>query len=213
MAEQHPIPTNRRFHNLLNKRFGRLVVLEFSGFTPDRRALWLCQCDCGQKKIMVGSHLAGGTRSCGCISRERGREMLTTHSGSRTREYKIWRGILGRCENPEMPDYARYGGRGIRVCDRWHKFENFISDMGLSPPKHTIERQNVNGNYEPGNCRWATRKEQANNRRNSRMLTVGDITLTLAQWSDRTGLSWETLKHRMKIGWSPERIVLTPLLH
>jgi len=115
-----------------------------------------------------------------------------------------------RCTTPENPNYARYGGRGIRVCERWKKFENFFADMGKRPsPKHSIERKDNDGDYTPKNCVWATREEQANNTRRNRYLTHNGETLTLEAWAKRLGLSSSTLSHRLTKGWPLEEVLTT----
>ena len=118
-----------------------------------------------------------------------------------SRTYHSWYDMLRRCCSSKSQEYRHYGGRGIRVCDRWSTFALFLEDMGESPPGMTIERIDTNGNYEPGNCRWATLKEQANNRRSNVHVTIGDKTLTLAQWADYTGIPRGTVKNRYNKGF------------
>jgi len=127
--------------------------------------------------------------------------------------YTAWKNIKARCSNPNRPDYERYGGRGINVCQRWaESFENFLADMGPKPsPKHTIERKDVNGNYEPSNCVWATSTEQMNNKRNNVIIEFNDRRQTMANWAREAGIQLGTLHFRLKSGWSVPDALTTPV--
>ena len=151
--------------DITGQRFGKLVVTAHS-HTEDAKAYWRCQCDCGCKTSVRGTHLRQGQiKSCGCLSFVHG----DCCGSQRTPEYITWRNMLQRCGNPRAHNYKYYGGRGIRVCDRWvNSYTDFLLDVGRKPTdEHTLDRIDVNGNYEPGNVRWATWSEQAANKRDN----------------------------------------------
>ena len=153
---------------LSGHRFGRWLVMGKSHTNPNRQWLWNCQCDCGTKSTVHGSRLKqGASKSCGCVATERVKSW-EKHGMANMRLYESWSGMMKRCFNPKNKNYKHYGGRGITVCERWMDIQNFESDMGERPIGHSIERINNEGNYEPGNCKWATRKEQNNNKRTNR---------------------------------------------
>ncbi len=159
-------------------RFGRLTALRRSGSTRRGRAIWLCLCECGRRRLVTLSNLrCGSTRSCGCLRQEKcavigsivGPETVHGHArrGAESPEYRSWQAMKNRCTNKRLKAWKNYGGRGISVCARWaNSFENFLSDMGPRPEGTSLDRFPDNdGNYEPGNCRWATRKQQQANKR------------------------------------------------
>lgn len=142
-----------------------------------------------------------------------GNDRAVTHGQSRTRTYCVWSGMVQRCTLETSHHWARYGGRGIRVCDRWRSFENFLTDMGEKPPGKTIEREDNDGDYEPGNCRWATPSEQARNRSNNRRIAIGGEVRTFVEWCEHHGLSkseWSRAIHRLNRGMDPERAFTMP---
>jgi hypothetical protein len=155
--------------NLKGRRFGRLIVLSLAE-TRRGHARWLCQCDCGKEKVVAATELKrGNTQSCGCFQMERRIEMHRIHGeNKRSPEWEAWTALRKRCFNPKHKFWKDYGGRGIAVCERWNDYANFLTDMGRRPsPKHSLDRIDNEKGYEPGNCRWATKKEQAQNRRTS----------------------------------------------
>lgn len=188
-------------------RFGRLLVIgRDSVIINSRHVTYLkCRCDCGiEKRIQYGSVTSGNTKSCGCLSIEKATTHGASSGGKRTPEYKSWSKMKERCLNKNHVAYSRYGGRGIKICSRWlHSFENFLSSMGAMPtPLHTLERRNNALGYLPSNCRWATKKEQANNRSNSRMIEYLGKTKTLAEWAVELGFSRSMVHYRIKGGMS-----------
>jgi hypothetical protein len=209
----------RSFVDLTGQRFGRLVVLSCSGRNDVQQALWELRCDCGNTVSgMTTDRLRGHhTRSCGCLQREAvaatGRA-CKTHGCSRMPDYAIWKAMVNRCNNPDCKNYHLYGGRGIKVCDRWQGETGpafFMADMGPRPSKkHSIDRYpNQNGNYEPKNCRWATAKQQANNSRANRLIECGGETMTIAEWAERTGLARSKISYRLAHGWTASEALTT----
>lgn len=149
-------------NNLRGQRFGRLVVLELHG--QGHNARWLCKCDCGKIAGLIGAKLRSGrVKSCGCAQHNGKHGHARKNCESPT--YISWTRMLSRCHDPNLDNYKHYGGRGITVCERWLSFENFLADMGERPANRSIDRINNDGNYEPGNCRWATSAEQHSNKR------------------------------------------------
>jgi len=198
-------------------RFGRLVVTGLScGTDIHHNRLFPVLCDCGNTKVVSSPQLKRSkTRSCGCLARElmTGNRYAATHGKSHLPEFKTWEGMIQRCTNSNDKGYFRYGGRGIKVCDRWlNSFENFLADMGLKPgPKYSIDREDNNGNYEPGNCRWATIQEQCRNRSSNKLVEFDGRTKSVQEWADEKGLNHSALSHRLRLGWSVERALNTPL--
>ncbi len=197
--------------DLIGKKFGRLTVLQLSEKRKTKHGTaiyWECLCVCGNKIITSGSSLkSGGTKSCWCLHREILIKRNTSHGKSGLSEYKIWQLIKERTLNKNNPGYENYGGRGIRLCKRWMKFENFFKDMGPRPSKnHSIDRINNDGDYKPSNCRWADSLQQANNTRLNRNITFNSKTMTLSEWSRHTGILIQTICNRLnRQNWSIER--------
>lgn len=171
------------------------------------------RCDCG-KVFSMQCRSENGTKSCGCYAKEVARKLLTgnqnrtKHGLSNSATHKSWSGMKARCQNQNHREYPRYGGRGITVCESWILFENFLKDMGECPEGCSIDRIDNDGNYEPSNCRWATDKEQARNRRSSRLLTVDGVTKTVAEWSEHENATKATnIYRRLDLGWSDAEAV------
>jgi hypothetical protein len=199
---------------MVGRRFGRLLAVGIDRVEGTHRWL-LCACDCGNEIVAQASNLCSGqTRSCGCLNSERRRDSSTKvhkHDMCDTRVYRIWCGMRQRCQNPNSPVWEYYGGRGINVCDRWDRFENFLADMGNPANNLTIERIDVNGNYEPSNCRWATYIEQGKNKRNNVILEFDGRRQTVSDWARELGMSPQALNHRLKAGWSVEEALTKPI--
>lgn len=199
-------------NDLISKRFGMCVVTSV-GATSNHGPYVTVLCDCGNIKDIRLDHLeSGATKSCGCYHHQLAREAHTTHGGYFTPEYRVWAEMLSRCNNPRNKAYHKYGGRGIHVCVEWHKFENFIADMGNRTSKdYSIDRINNDGNYEPANCRWATRMEQGNNTRANRILIFDGKSLTITEWSRIIGIQGATIFSRLRLGWTINKALTTPV--
>ncbi len=195
----------KRKLELSGKVFGRLTVIEKCGKIR-RMVAWRCMCKCGVEKVVSGSLLVNGqTLSCGCLRIERQKEAVVKHGQARTnkktKEFFAWISIRNRCYNENYIQYKDYGGRGIRVCDRWKdSFKNFLEDMGEKPNgRYSLDRYpDNNGNYEPSNCRWATQKEQTRNRRNNVWIEHGEERMVLSDWASRFGINRATLVFYLK---------------
>ena len=184
--------------------YGRLLVIEQDGFVvrgsaKKRLAAWKCLCNCGNTIRVAGASLrSGNTESCGCIARELTIKRNTTHGKSRTKEYSSYLQMIKRCTDKNSEDYKDYGGRGIRVCDRWlESFENFFQDMGERPDKHSLDRIDVDGNYSPENCRWADSLTQARNKRNNRWVEYNGRIYTVAELSQLLQIPYTTLIYQL----------------
>lgn len=205
-----------RFIDISGKRFGRLVVIEQSIENRWGNCCWLCLCDCGKEKTIRSDHLRRGKAlSCGCLCIEKtiNRNIdRIKHGLSNDRMYHIWADIVQRCTNANHKNYKYYGGRGIAVCKRWLKFENFNEDMGEGWEFGlTIERANNNKGYNKFNCKWVTPKEQARNRRNNHLETYKGKTQCVAAWAEAVGIKSCTLLMRLRRGWSIEKALTTPV--
>jgi hypothetical protein len=198
--------------------YGQLTVLHDCGTNQHKKRIWRCQCACGNQTDVIGSLLLRGTtRSCGCLRRvtasENARKHCTKHGMSQTSTYASWVSMRERCYNPKNTSYPCYGGKGIQVCNAWLKsFERFLADMGPRPSKlHSIDRKCNDRGYEPGNCRWATRQQQARNRKTNRLIDFRGETVTSIELAERHGIPVRTFRARLNNGWSVERAVSVPV--
>lgn len=199
-----------RLIDLTDKKFERWTVLrraENSGKEPR----WLCECDCGQRKTVEGRNLRNGrSGSCGCLMRELN-SSRAIHGLKGTLEYNRWCNMRDRCNNPNNHAFADYGGRGITICEQWDDVQTFLNDMGLCPEGHSLERINNDAGYHPSNCKWATRKEQAQNKRNSQTLTHKGKTQCVAAWAEELGVNAHTIYSRIYRGWPAEQALTEPV--
>lgn len=200
--------------DLKNQKFGRLRALNYE-YSKHKKHYWKCECDCGNNVIVCASQLSSGkTKSCGCLRKEVAKQTAmqthTTHGLTRTKIYNIWSGIKKRCYKENYVHYKNYGGRGITVCEEWKNdfinFYNWAIENGYKD-NLTIDRINVNGNYEPSNCRWITIKEQQNNKRNNIFLTHNGTTKSIYEWSKITGIKYCTIWWRHKNNWDINKIL------
>lgn len=199
--------------DLSGRRFGRWVVISKSG-KRHNQTYWWCRCDCGTlREVNPVSLKNARSTSCGCYKRELMKKRDVAHSKTHSVEYNTWTRMKNRCCNHKSSDYKHYGGRGIKVCDKWvNSFESFLADMGKRPKGMSIDRIDVNGDYCPENCRWADNITQMNNRTNNKYLTYKSQTKTMSEWAREKGLSPGTLLARLKRGWSIEESLETRLI-
>ena len=201
--------------NLDGQRFGRLVAVRREKHSNYTATFYLCKCDCGCEKLIRAAALrAGRVLSCGCLLKDFIVKTKKTHGLTNSKEYKAWNDMKNRCYNKKVRNYTRYGGRGIKVCERWlNSFENFFADVGTKPtPKHSIERRDNNQSYSPENCYWATLEEQANNKERSLRIVYQDRKATLAHWSRILNLNYKSTWNRIyKDGWSVEKAFATSI--
>lgn len=202
-----------KIKDLAGIRFGRLIALSIAGKERDRHLRWNCICDCGNNTIVSSTNLIqGNIISCGCYKKEKMSNKFKTHNKSNTKEYNSWKSMKIRCYLDRAKEYHNYGGRGITVCERWrNSFENFLSDMGECPKGYSIDRIDNNGNYEPGNCRWADYITQANNTRANRLITYKDKTQSISMWAREFDISIKALRSRLDNGWQWEAALTTPI--
>ena len=195
--------------DITGNKYGRLTVLRYIGKNnKGSKHMWECRCDCGNIVIVPLASLRGGhTKSCGCLQKDTIRDIAVSHDMARTKFYSIYRGIIGRCTNPNSPNYRHYGGRGIKCL--WSSFENFKEDMYESYLNHveefgedntSIDRIDVNGNYCKENCKWSTQQEQANNKRNNHIVEVNGEVLTVPEAARKYNINYNTVHTRLRNG-------------
>lgn len=211
--------------DLTGRKLGRLTVVERCGTAPSGHALWYCKCDCGNYHTITSNRLHSGTKSCGCLQRERSSVCAKERKGVSVRKryaigyehhrlHQCYRDMLNRCYKPNNKRFERYGNRGIRVCSEWlndfYSFRDWALANGYNDSL-TLDRIDVNGNYEPNNCRWATSKMQNNNRANNRIVQYNGETMTLHELSEKYNVDYRTLWQRINLGWSIAAAVETPI--
>lgn len=206
------------FRDLREEKFGRLTPK-----MPQKRNgkyYWLCECDCGNKTFVSASNLSSGqVKSCGCLQREMASKRMMgvnkTHGMFGTRLYRIWSGMITRCENPNHPYYKRYGGRGIRICPEWRennsRFFEWAKASGYSDGL-TIDRIDNDGNYEPDNCRWIPMDEQQRNKSDNHFVKIGGLELSLIEWSELLNISYNTVLSRLRYGWNDFDALTKPVM-
>lgn len=191
-----------------------LISYEPGARAPKAYPYWLCRCDCGtERKVLSNNLMRGITESCGCVHRDAAKLRTTTHGLSHTKVWYCWTHLRDRCTNPNLKDFHRYGGRGITYAPEWEDFASFYAYVGDPPSeKHTIDRIDVNGNYEPGNVRWATYTQQNRNRRDNTLYTYRGESKVLAEWAPKYGINLKTLSSRIyQMNWDFQEALLTPV--
>lgn len=209
------MPTKVETHGQVGMRYGKLTLTN-QPYRPDphnKRFYVHCVCQCGAAMHVPFHNLVNGSpKSCRACSNVASRKAGCPEGSKKNPTYRSWKAMVQRCTLSTDPCWSLYGGRGITVCERWLTFENFLADMGQRPSmKHSIDRKDRNGNYEPDNCRWATAIEQNNNRRTNVYHTYQGKSLTAPEWARERGLPVHCVKSRLSLGWSIERALTEPL--
>ncbi|MGZ8172977.1 MAG: hypothetical protein ACXWT8_07125 [Methylobacter sp.] len=196
---------------MIGKRFSELLVISRAGNVKGR-VVWRCKCDCGKTVDVQSKRLKNGmTKSCGCRRSSVSKSLQTKHGMYGTPTYNSWAGVIQRCNNENSISYKRYGGRGIFVCERWMSFENFFEDMGERPEGMTLDRKDNDGNYESENCRWATRKEQANNTRRNRFVNLNGKSVSIKEAAKIRGIRVGLIYERVNAGLSVDDALNKPV--
>lgn len=202
--------------DIRGQRFGRLTVMELAERKDGHSSWWVCKCDCGKVlEVRRSCLIKGTTKSCGCYKHDRavehGKQMFTKHGWYGTRVYNIWRLMIDRCENPNCPQYDNYGGRGISLCREWRESPQSFCEWTIEngyADRLSIDRIDVNGDYEPSNCRWITMDEQQTNKRNNVLITYKGKTQCVAEWARELGVTQQNLYVRIRAGWSDPQEIL-----
>lgn len=196
-------------YDLRGQRFGRLLVLNRHGSDNKKNITWLCQCDCGNQKIIIGTAmLRGETRSCGCLQKEAARKTLQTHGKSKTRLYRVWAGMKSRCLNPNADNYKYYGAIGVTICDEWiddyETFESWALSSGYDDTagsqECTLDRIDNTKGYSPDNCRWTNHFIQCNNQSSNKVYSYNGESHTISEWAKISGVKYKTLVARLNNG-------------
>jgi len=207
--------SGREATELTGKVFNKLTVINRAGSNKFKKALWLCQCECGKESTIIGSALIKGTTtSCGCVKKAGQYNVIHGHKrvGNTSKAYSVWSNMKSRCSNPILSQYKNYGGRGITVCERWNNFESFLEDMGEPEGGLQIDRIDNDKGYSKDNCRWTTRSVNTrNSRRHMVYVTIDDETMILTDAIQKYKVvSLQTASSRLYLGWTPEEAVMTP---
>ena len=212
IADESARDFDPRVKDIRGKKFGRLTVVEYAGIDKRGNATWKCACDCGKECLAIATNIIRGVKqSCGCLRGENALKHGGARKGSHEDLYGIWKGIVARTTQPTSIDFTEYGGVGISISKEWLEYEAFKADMGERPTlQHSIDRIKNELGYSKENCRWATKKEQARNRTNTRFLEYKGIRKPIVQWEDELGLTRDVLVRRLKSGMTPEQAIEKP---
>lgn len=192
----------------IGRTYGLLVVISMAGRDVNKNALAVVRCVCGiEKTTPVSALKVGRTTSCGKCSKRNKIKHGHARQEYKTREWKIWAGMRKRCENPRCPGFKDYGGRGISICERWNEYKFFLEDMGPCPLGFTLERKDNEKGYSKENCKWATPKEQARNRRNTHLIEINGVRKSVAEWAEESGLSRSTIIQRERKGLAMDKLL------
>lgn len=200
--------------DIKGKRFGKLTAMHPTASRKRKAIVWIFACDCGYLVEASGRKVREGSpRSCKTCSVKLQSEKVRTHGMSSTREFRSWQACIQRCVNERYSNYHNYGGRGIKVCERWrNSFMDFLEDMGSRPAGKSLDRINNDGDYEPSNCCWSSAKQQNNNRRTSLLVEISGVTKTLSQWAELAGIKYETIQDRYRRGYRGEILLVSPAI-